>query len=47
MRDDANRALADVKRSNIKLSPSTYDTAIVSKARSTYNIYSDDTRGNR
>lgn len=37
----ATQSLADVKRSNIKLSPSPYDSAVVSRARSTYNIYND------
>ena len=40
-------ALANVKRMNIKQSPATYDEAIISKANSTYNIYSDSNTGGR
>ncbi len=38
----ANRSLASIKRSNIRQSPSLYDTAIVSKAKSQWNIYTDE-----
>jgi hypothetical protein len=45
---DADNSLADIKRSNLRQSPSTYDSAIVSKASNGgYNIFSDSTnRGN-
>lgn len=43
----ATKSLGDVKRSNIKLSPSPYDGAIVSKAKSQYNIYSDSVTSGR
>lgn len=47
MKDEAGTSLAAVKRTNIKMSPSPYDTAIVSRAQSAYNIYNDSTnRGN-
>lgn len=39
----AASSLGKIKRSNIKLSPSPYDSAVVSKAQSSYNIYSDNT----
>jgi len=39
----ASKSLSALKRNNIKVSPSTYDTAVVSKAQSSYNIYSDST----
>ena len=39
----ASAALGKVKRSNIKISPSPYDSAVVSKAQSSYNIYNDST----
>ena len=39
----ASDTLAEVKRTNIKLSPSGYDGAIVSRASATYNIYNDST----
>lgn len=37
----ATDSLAKVKRTNIRQSPSQYDAAVVSKAKSSYNIYSD------
>ena len=37
----ASDSLSAVKRTNIKQSPSTYDSAVVSKAQASYNIYSD------
>jgi hypothetical protein len=37
----AMRSLAAIKRTNIRQSPSTYDSAIVSRAKSSYNIYTD------
>lgn len=43
----ATQSLADVKRSNIKQSPSAYDSAIVSKAKSQYNIFADTSGGGR
>lgn len=45
-REDAMNSLADIKRTNIKQSPATYDDAIVSKAQSSYNIYTDNTNRN-
>lgn len=40
--------LAVVKRTNMKQSPATYDSAVVSKGTATYNIYTDSVnRGNR
>lgn len=44
----AMRSLGTIKRKNIKQSPSSYDSAVVSKAKSSYNIYNDasGTRGN-
>jgi hypothetical protein len=46
--EEAAKSLGTIKRTNLKQSPATYDTAIVSKASSTYNIYSDTSgqRGN-
>lgn len=45
--DEAADSLAVIKRTNIKRSPSLYDSAVVSKASSSYNIFSDSTnRGN-
>lgn len=41
----ATQSLADVKRMNIKMSPSIYDSAVVSRAASTYNIYTDGFSG--
>jgi hypothetical protein len=41
LKDEAGEALASVKRSNIKISPSRYDLAIISRAKSPYNIFSD------
>ncbi len=35
-------SLAKVKRTNTKISPSTYDSAVVSRAQSSYNIYNDN-----
>ena len=35
-------SLAAIKRTNIKRTPSTYDSAVVSKAQSSYNIFSDN-----
>lgn len=47
MKDEAGTSLAAVKRTNIKQSPSPYDTAVISRAQSSYNIYNDSTnRGN-
>lgn len=43
----ATQSLGDVKRSNIKLSPSPYDGAIVSKAKSAYNIFTDNVSNGR
>lgn len=43
----ASRSLAAIKRTNIKSSPSQYDSAIVSKASSSYNIYSDSNGNGR
>ncbi len=44
---EARESLGDIKRTNIKQSPAPYDTAVVSRAASTYNIYNDSTnRGN-
>lgn len=43
----ATQTLGTVKRTNTKQSPSTYDSAVVSKGAGTYNIYTDSTRGNR
>ena len=37
----AASSLGRVKRSNIRISPSPYDSAVVSKASSTYNIFND------
>jgi len=43
----ADESLAKIKRTNIRMSPSSYDSAIVSKAASSYNIFTDSTnRGN-
>jgi len=44
--EEAKESLASVKRTNIKISPATYDNSIVSRARSTYNIYTDDSGRN-
>ena len=41
----ASRALAAIKRTNIKQSPAQYDSAVVSRAQGGYNIYTDSTRG--
>jgi hypothetical protein len=38
----ADDSLAKVKRSNIRQSPSTYDSSVVSRATGAYNIYSDN-----
>ena len=47
MMKQAADSLGNIKRTNIRVSPSPYDSAIVSKAQSTYNIYTDSTnRGN-
>jgi len=47
MIENASRSLGNIKRTNIKQSPAPYDTAVVSRAASTYNIYNDSTnRGN-
>lgn len=43
---EAKEAFGDVKRMNIRNSPSTYDSAVVSKSSNTYNIYTDSFRGN-
>jgi hypothetical protein len=40
----AETSLANIKRVNIKQSPAIYDSTIVSKAQSSYNVY-DDTSG--
>ncbi len=45
MQDDASKSLAKVKRTNIRQSPAPYDSAIVSKATSSYNIFNDSNRG--
>jgi hypothetical protein len=42
----AMQSLGNIKRSNIKESPAAYDSAIVSRAKSSYNIFSD-TNGSR
>ena len=47
MIEEARLSLATIKRTNIKMTPSQYDSAIVSKASSSYNIFSDsNNRGN-
>lgn len=43
----AKQSLGDIKRSNIKLSPSPYDSAIVSRAKSAYNIFTDNVTNGR
>lgn len=43
----ATKSLGDVKRSNIKQSPAPYDSAIVSKAKSSYNIFADTVSNGR
>lgn len=40
---EAAATLASIKRTNIRTSPSQFDSAIVSKAAAGYNIYSDNT----
>jgi len=42
----ATRSLGAIKRTNLKNSPATYDGAVVSRSRSSYNIYQDG-QGNR
>jgi hypothetical protein len=37
----AKDSLGDIKRTNMRQSPSIYDSAVVSKASSVYNIYTD------
>lgn len=39
--EKAGRSLGNIKRTNIKQSPSVYDSATMSKAGGTYNIYND------
>lgn len=47
MVETAGKSLGNIKRTNIKQSPAPYDSAVVSRAASTYNIYSDTVnRGN-
>jgi hypothetical protein len=41
LKQEAMESLASIKRTNIRTSPSQYDSAIVSKATSSYNIYND------
>lgn len=43
----ATESLGNVKRSNLRQSPATYDSAVVSKARSSYNIYNDASSSGR
>lgn len=43
----ATKSLGDVKRSNIKQAPAPYDSAIVSKAKSAYNIFTDNVSNGR
>ena len=47
MVEDAGTSLGRVKRANLRQSPSIYDSAIVSKAQSSYNIYSDSVTNGR
>lgn len=42
----ALKTLGTIKRTNIKMSPASYDSAVVSKAKSSFNIYQDSS-GNR
>ena len=47
MVENASKSLGNIKRTNIRQSPAPYDTAVVSRAASTYNIYTDSVnRGN-
>jgi hypothetical protein len=41
--EEARQSLGNIKRTNIKQSPAPYDSAIVSRAQSAYNIYNDST----
>jgi len=46
--EQASRSLANIKRSNMRQAAATYDSAVISRASNTYNVYTDsNNRGNR